>query len=77
MATVAIDTKAEADQRRKRAVALLNDAWESLRQAQNEISDVEGPSSCEVYERIADTYSEVSKLRDKAKGMRVTGIFGS
>lgn len=67
----------EATIQKQKAVRALEQAHTWLRQAQNEITNVEddGSLSADVYSKIADAYQMVESLRAKTMRIKPTGLF--
>ena len=65
----------EATIRRDKAALALNRAFDMLREAQNEITNVQANGSADMYDKIADAYQLVSALRSKVKSLQPTGLF--
>lgn len=60
----------------KRATATkLDEAYAALQAAQEYICNVEGDGSSDIYDDIADAYIIVSKLRDRVRKLKPTGVF--
>lgn len=65
----------EANIRKQSTAALLDRAYTLLCEAQDRITDVEGPGSSDVYEEIANAYQSVQALRTKVLAIQPTGLF--
>ena len=66
---------AEAEQRKTNTAQLLEEAFSILNEAQNQITNVEGKGSANIYDGIADAYQAVAKLGEQTRRMRATGLF--
>lgn len=65
----------EANIRKQKAIKALEQAHAWLRQAQDEIANVEGDGSADIYSEIADAYEAVETLRTKTMRIKPTGLF--
>lgn len=68
------DKIARAEQKKRDAAELISKAFSALTEAQNLIGGVEGNGFADVYEDLADTYQQVSRLRTKLLAMNPTGL---
>lgn len=64
-----------AEQRKRNAAQMLEDAYAILCEAQNQITNVEGKESADIYDGIADAYQAVAKLGEQTRRMKATGLF--
>lgn len=66
---------AQAEELKRNAAKLLEEAYAVLCEAQNQITNVEGKGSCDIYEGLADAYQTVAELAEKTRRMKATGLF--
>jgi len=64
-----------AKHRRDKAAHFVKNAITCLQQAQEEITNVEGKGSADLYSEIADHYDSLRPLVGKLERLEVTGLF--